>query len=158
MIRDTSLGIFVFKQRGFIMITRECIVPVQPYELDIIKKVKESGEIFYDHPVRIDNDDEDNDEVIKVHAEHLEDVLGDVLTKFKSLIRLLDEDDWDRFGYLGNVLVNDAQRQLDEIFNILDNKFGRIYCHVVDRKSGFYRPEMIVGITIKSPDTANRSV
>ena len=131
------------------MTTKERISPVHPFELDIIRKIKENGEIFYDHPAC--EDEPDDDMAIKVYESHLSDVIYTMLDRLKALVNLLDPE-VKRFAYIGDLLINESERQLDEMFDILDNKFGRIYCHIVAHGNNFYRSGRVVGITIKSTE------
>lgn len=150
--RDLQAFCFLMKG-GPTMTTKERISPVHPFELDIIRKIKENGEIFYDHPAC--EDEPDDDMAIQVYESHLFDVITFMFERFKTLINLLDPEA-KRFTYIGDVLIDASERQLDEIFDILNNKFGRIYCHIVAHGDHFYRTGRIVGITIKKPETKKK--
>ena len=123
------------------MTTQERISPVSPFKIDIIKEIKENGRVVFKHPVGSE---------IDFYEQELFQVFNVALCRLKGLFILLDDEDWDRFGYLGQILVEACEQQFYEMFHYIDKEIGNIFVQIVKRGQYPYRPGQVIGVSTKS--------
>jgi len=128
--------------------TRKIILPVTPFEMEIIRSVYEDGAVVYQHPIS---------GKVDTYQEDFEDMLRIILNNVSGLSGIMNDNDWGRFGYLIELIIENGKRRLDEIFKIIDEEIGRIKIDSVQHGAIAYRPERVVGVSIEHPKQSDES-
>ena len=129
---------------------QETINPYFPNDNKIIKKLNGSGKASYHHPTG---------GKVCTWTNDLYSQLTLSFSRFKAMVAMLDDDDYDRFGFVFKSLIRDAENQLDEMFERVHDVIGVIELEIVSVDNRGYRDGMIVDaniepITKASPETA----
>ena len=129
---------------------QETINPYFPNDNKIVKKLNGSGGASYHHP---------KGGKVYTWPNDLYSQLTLSLSRFKAMLDMLDDDDYDRFGFVFKSLIRDARNQLDEMFEHVHDAIGVIEIEIVGVNNRGYRVGMIVDanlepITKASQETA----
>lgn len=111
-------------------------------DYEIVRRVQEDGSVLYYHPIAFSDDPE------PVKGESLHDVVSTPIRRVKALVGLLDDDDWSRFGFVAETIIEEAERLYDEVFHFLDEVVGEIEIDVMGRNSVVYRTGRVLGARI----------
>ena len=84
-------------------------------EEKIIKKVEKTGEIIFRRT---------DQEEMTIIPEALIDVLYGVLSKFESLVSLLDDEDFSKFGFLCEELIKNSEEEFEAITDFIKENIG----------------------------------
>lgn len=120
---------------------QERVSTYYPPQHDIIKEIQDGKTIYRNE---IGNP-------IKTYRLTLFDIFDGILGGLRGLVDLLDSDDYNRFGKLADIIIRDADRQVSEVFRLLEHDAGinNLECLIMRRGEYPYTPGRIVGIEIK---------
>lgn len=127
-------------------VKREELQGIAPHEdHKIVREVQEGGSVRYFHPTSF------ADEPENVTTESLYNVVTAPILRLKAIIDLLGDDDYARFGFVAEGIVEHAERLYGEVFHFLESAVGGIKVDVMGRHSVVYRPNRVLGMRIEPP-------
>ncbi|MFO7558993.1 MAG: hypothetical protein R6X10_09205 [Desulfobacterales bacterium] len=106
-------------------------------EIQIIKKTNDGKDAYFK-----------GDEEVKVYTNDFRDLIDCVLTRFQTLVDLLDDHTYDIFGHIFTALIQDAENQMSEVFHYLDDQIGAIDLTIVGRGNFNCREGRIVDVKL----------
>ena len=129
---------------------QETIHPYFPNDLKIIKNVDGSGRVTYHHPAT--KRPTSKDEVFTWESD-LYSQLDIIMSRFKTTFDMIfDSEDgevFDRFYFLFEAVMRDAEYQMDEMFEHVSNTIGIIDIEMVGANSTSYRNGMVVDARLR---------
>jgi len=122
------------------MSKEERLTSYLPNDHEIIKETQEDGTILFKHPVggQVSIDDID-----------LYSAVYGWLSKFQTLVNMLDDGDYGKFGTLFELILQNAESELKEIFSFIRQTIGHIQIETVARDSFPYRTGRVVSLSVK---------
>lgn len=115
---------------------------VEPWgEMEIAKEVQEDGSVLYFHPIS-DSKPE------PVYMTDLFSYLLETINKFENLINHLTDEEFESFGSLGQIILQDAQSRYWELSHFLEKAVGNIHVDVMGRNGWPYRPGRVLAVKV----------
>jgi hypothetical protein len=110
-------------------------------EMEIIRKIGSDGEPHYFHPM--------GEEEI-TFTENLFDALQTPWNRLEALVQMMDDDDYDRIGFLLKGVLESAERLYEEVFHFVEEAIdGTIEVDRMGHSGGIYRADRVLGARIK---------
>lgn len=107
----------------------------------IIKKTGVDGEAHYYHPL--------GSELENICKMDLYDIFIEPINRFKSLVNMLDDEEYNNFGFLADALIEASDVLYDEVFYFIEKNIGTIEFDVIERNCLPYRAGRIIGVRVK---------
>jgi len=114
----------------------------KPFSLSIRRSSAPDGTFEYQHPAI--------EEKIKTYSENLLDVLSYHIEHMQTLVYMLDDTDLDRFGFLFEALIRDAQSTIHEADHFIRQNIGVIKLTTIAHGQLPFRGRTILDAKIQS--------
>lgn len=111
----------------------------------IIKRIGVDGEAHYYHPL--------GSELENIRKMDLDELFFEPINRFRSLVNMLDDDEYNKFGFLADGLIEAADVLYDEVFYFIEKNIGTIEFDVIGRDCFPYRAGMIIGARVKKENS-----
>lgn len=128
------------------MSQKEHLTSYLPDDYEITKETQEDGAILFKHPLGREIETDDIDLYSAIHG---------WLNRFQTLVNLLGDDDYGAFGSIFELLIQNAESELTEIFSFVNQTIGHIQIETVSRDSFPYRTGRVVSLSVTGKESTS---
>ncbi len=127
---------------------QDAIQPIPPpEEMEIIREVEEDGTVVYRHPLGGD---------VEIYEDSPYEVYQLFLGRVSAVAGLMDNDTFGSYGFIFESLVQEGERQMEEMFKMINRTIGDIGVHVIRHNNCAYRSGRVVGVLLTPPETLEK--
>lgn len=113
-----------------------------PDDHELVKVTQDDGKIVFKHPVGSEIETDNIDLYSFIHQ---------WIGKCRVLVDLLNDEDYSDFGCILELILQNAEHELEEVFSFVDASIGHIRIDTVTRGSFPYRTGRVVALSLREP-------